>query len=432
MQFENTPAFAEQLDAADELRHFRNKFYIPIINDNESVYFMGNSLGLQPRSTQDYIADELETWANYGVEGHFFAPEPWYTSHQKFTPLLAPIIGALEEEIAVMNQLTVNLHLLMGSFYRPTQQRYKIICEAKAFPSDQYVFESQVKLHGFDTNAIIEVAQDEGCNHISTQKILDCIAQHGSETALVLFSGINYYNGQLFDMAAITKAAHQAGAYCGFDLAHAIGNVPLQLHNWGADFACWCSYKYLNSGPGGISGVFIHQRHTQNTQLPRLAGWWGYDRENRFGMEKGFVPMPTAEGWQVSCYPVLLMAAHKASLDLFAEAGMPRIMAKAKLLKDYLWYIIEQVNASFTEPFITVITPQDARGSQISMQMKSHGKEIFEALKLNGIIGDWREPNAIRVAPVPLYNNFTEVLFFGQILGKIIEQLTNEPTQAQA
>jgi kynureninase len=428
MQFENTPAFAEQLDAKDELRHFRNRFYIPIINHNESVYFMGNSLGLQPRSTQDYIAAELETWANYGVEGHFFAPEPWYTSHQKFTALLAPIVGAQEEEIAVMNQLTVNLHLLMGTFYRPTKQRYKIICEAKAFPSDQYVFESQVALHGYGEDAIIEVQPYEGSHHISTQQILDTIALHGSETALVMFSGINYYSGQLFDMAAITRAAHQVGAYCGFDLAHAIGNVPLHLHEWNADFACWCSYKYLNSGPGGIAGIFVHQRHIKNTQLPRLAGWWGYDREKRFGMEKGFVPMPTAEGWQVSCYPVLMMAAHKAALQIFADAGMPQIFAKAQLLKDYLWFIIEQINASLPEPFIHIITPKDARGSQVSMEMKLHGKEIFEALKLNGIIGDWREPNVIRVAPVPLYNNFTEVLYFGQILGKIIEQLSQTNT----
>ena len=285
MKFENNIDFAKKLDQEDPLKHFRDKFYIPMVHGKDSIYFTGNSLGLQPKTTQEYVLDELEDWANYGVEGHFHARNPWVSYHELFPDLLSEIVGGLPEEIVVMNQLTVNLHILMTSFYRPTKERFKIICEAKAFPSDQYAFASQATIHGLDPEkTIIEVAPREGEHCIHTSDILAAIKEHGKETALVLFSGVNYYNGQVFDMEAITKASHEAGAYCGFDLAHAAGNIKLKMHEWNADFACWCSYKYLNSGPGGVSGVFIHQRHMADKKIVRLAGWWGQDKATRFKM----------------------------------------------------------------------------------------------------------------------------------------------------
>lgn len=420
----NTKEYAEQLDKNDLLKDFRNQFYIPLINGKESVYFTGNSLGLQPKSTQDYVLNELEDWASFGVEGHFHARKPWMPYHEIFAEQVSKIVGALPEEVVVMNQLTVNLHLLMVTFYRPVQQRYKIICEAKAFPSDQYAMESQVRFHGYDpATAIIEVAPREGEYTIRTEDIINTIQQHGNETALVLFGGVNYYSGQVFDMAAITKAAHEAGAYCGFDLAHAAGNIELQLHNWNADFACWCSYKYLNSGPGGVSGVFIHQKHFANKDLPRFAGWWGYTKSTRFKMEKGFEPIPTAEGWQLSNAPILSMAAHKASLDIFEKAGMENLVAKGQLLSDYLLFIIDELNNNAAEKLIEIITPRAAheKGCQVSMLMLQKGKEVFDALLKQGVIADWREPNVIRVAPVPLYNSFEDIFRFGAIIKSILE-----------
>jgi len=421
MIFENTIEFAKQLDEQDTLKSFREKFYIPFINGKDSIYFTGNSLGLQPKTTQDYVVNELEDWANFGVEGHFHARKPWLSYHEIFAEQLAKVVGALPEEVVAMNQLTVNLHFLMVSFYRPTKQRYKIICEAKAFPSDQYAIESQVKFHGFiPADAIIEVAPREGEYSIRTEDIVATIQQHGNETALVLFGGVNYYSGQVLDMESITKAAHAAGITCGFDLAHAVGNVELKMHEWDVDFACWCSYKYLNSGPGGVSGVFINKRHIDNKDIPRFAGWWGHTKETRFKMEKGFEPIPTAEGWQVSNAPVLSMAAHKASLDIFEEAGLSNLFAKGQLLSDYLLFILNDINAGSTEKLIEVITPANAKGCQVSMLMLKKGKEIFEALKQNGVLADWREPNVIRVAPVPLYNTFTDVFLFGQIISKML------------
>ena len=423
MQFENTVEFAKQLDENDSLKSFRNQFYIPLINGKESIYFTGNSLGLQPKATQDYVLNELEDWASFGVEGHFHARKPWMPYHEMFAAPLAKLVGALPEEVVAMNQLTVNLHLLMVSFYRPTKQRYKIICEAKAFPSDQYAIESQVRHHGLNPDdAIIEVAPREGEYAIRTEDILTVIKQHANETALVLFGGVNYYSGQVFDMANICKAAHEAGAYCGMDLAHAAGNIPLQLHNWNIDFACWCSYKYLNSGPGGVAGAFIHQRHITDKKMRRLAGWWGHDKENRFKMEKDFVPIPTAEGWQLSNAPVLSMAAHKASLDIFKEAGMERLFEKGKALSGYLLYILNEINQQGGEKIIEIITPQndEERGCQVSMLMLKDGKKIFDALIKAGVIADWREPNVIRVAPVPLYNSFKDVYRFGEIISWVL------------
>jgi kynureninase len=423
MQFENTLAFAKQMDDADPLKSFRDKFYIPIIHGKDAIYFTGNSLGLQPRSTQDHVLNELEDWANYGVEGHFHARNPWVSYHELFPPLLAHITGAKEEELVVMNQLTVNLHLLMASFYRPTKERFKIICEAKAFPSDQYAFDSQAQLHGFDPEeAIIEVTAAEGESTIGTARIIEAIKKHGSETALVLFSGVNYYSGEVFDMQAITKAAHEAGAYCGFDLAHATGNIQLALHDWNVDFACWCSYKYLNSGPGGVSGVFIHEKHASNKKFPRLAGWWGHDKTSRFQMERHFDPMATAEGWQLSNAPVLSMSAHLASLEIFEEAGFEHLLEKSAMLSSYLFYVLDEINASQPEKIIEVITPREKQrhGCQVSMLMLNRGKEIFEALKSESVIADWREPNVIRIAPVPLYNSFTDVFRFGEIISKLL------------
>jgi kynureninase len=325
-----------------------------------------------------------------------------------------------------MNSLTVNLHLLMVSFYRPTQQRYKIICEAKAFPSDQYALESQVRFHGFDpTTGIIEVCPGKGENILRTEDILSVIEQHGDQVALVMFGGVNYYTGQYFDIKAITAAAHKAGAYAGFDLAHAAGNIELHLHDWDVDFACWCSYKYLNSGPGGVAGLYIHEKHLANKELPRFAGWWGYTKETRFQMEKGFEAIPTAEGWQLSNAPVLSMAAHKASLDIFIEAGMERLCSKAKLLTGYLLFIIDEINKLNDGRLIEVITPRDEkeRGCQLSMVVKQKGKEIFNELNRQGVISDWREPDVIRVAPVPLYNSFEDVWKFGEIVKSTISRV---------
>ena len=423
MNFQNTLAFAQQLDATDPLHHFRERFYIPIVNGKEAIYLNGNSLGLQPRTTQDYIVDELEDWASFGVEGHFHARQPWLSYHELFPNLLANIVGALPEEIVVMNQLTVNLHLLLISFYRPSKERYKIICEAKAFPSDQYALETQVRFHGLDPDkAIIEVAPREGEYNIRTEDILSTIKEHGAETALVMFGGVNYYTGQLFELEKITVAAHEAGAYCGFDLAHAAGNVELHLHDWNVDFACWCSYKYLNSGPGGVAGIFINKKHISDSTIPRLAGWWGHDKTSRFQMEKGFNPIPTAEGWQLSNAPVLSMAAHRASLDVFKEAGMNNLVTKGKSLSGYLMFILNEIINSAAEKIIDVITPatETERGCQVSMLMLKNGKKIFEALNKEGVISDWREPNVIRVAPVPLYNSFEDVYKFGEIISRMI------------
>ena len=421
MIFENNLAFANQLDEQNSLNHFREQFYIPVINGNECIYFTGNSLGLQPKTTQDYVVNELEDWANFGVEGHFHATNPWFSYHEIFPQQVAKIVGALPEEVVVMNQLTVNLHLLMTTFYRPTKERFKIICEAKAFPSDQYAFESQVKLHGVNPDeAIIEVKPREGEYSIRTEDIIATIEKHSSSIALVLFSGVNYYTGQVFDMPSITKAAHNIGAYCGFDLAHAAGNIELHLHDWNVDFACWCSYKYLNSGPGGVAGAYIHQKHFTNKSLQRLAGWWGQNKTNRFKMEKGFDPIETAEGWQLSNAPILSMAAHKASLDIFEDAGIENLVAKGKQLSDYLFFIIEELNSTLTKKAIEIITPKNEKGCQVSMLMLQKGKEVFEALKQNGVLADWREPNVIRIAPVPLYNTFKEIYHFGEIVKRIL------------
>lgn len=424
MHFENTVEFARQLDQQDPLKNFRDKFFFPQHNGKNKIYFDGNSLGLQAKSTTDYLQQVLKDWAKLGGEAHFDARWPWYSYHENFSDQLSKIIGCLPEEVVAMNSLTVNLHLLMVSFYRPTKQRFKIICEAKAFPSDQYAFESQTRFHGFDPNdAVVEVKPREGEWLIRTEDILSTIQKHADSTALVLFSGINYYTGQVFDMKKITEAGHQAGAFVGFDLAHAAGNIELHLHDWNVDFACWCSYKYLNSGPGGVGGIYIHQKHGKDKELPRFAGWWGYDKDTRFQMEKGFKAIPTAEGWQLSNAPVLSMAVHKASLDIFAEAGMERLHAKRKLLGEYLLFIIDYFNSQSAKK-LEVITPRNAdeRGCQVSCVIKEKGIQLYDWLTQQGISAGWREPEVIRVAPVPLYNSFEEVWQFGNLLKSFFEK----------
>jgi len=420
--FKNTLAFAQHLDEEDPLKNFREKFYIPIINGKECIYFTGNSLGLQPKTAQEHILNNLEDWANFGVEGHFYGRTPWIKYHEMFPPKLTPVLGAQENEIVVMNQLTINLHLLLISFYRPTKQRYKIICEAKAFPSDQYALQSQAILNGLDPDkVIIEVKPREGEHTIRHEDIIDIIQQHGNEIAVVLFGGINYYSGQVFDMKSITEAAHEVGAYCGFDLAHAVGNIELYLHDWKVDFACWCSYKYLNSGPGSVAGAYIHDRYI-NTSLVRLAGWAGTRKDKRFQMEDRFEPIPSAEGWQLSTTPLLNMSAHAAALNIFEEAGFKNIVTKMKKMSACLMFVLDDINASSSKKIIEIITPrnENEHGCQVSILLHEKGKQIFDSLKQHGVMIDWREADVIRMAPVPLYNTFTEIFTTGQIIKNII------------
>lgn len=418
---QNTQIFAESLDKLDPLKKFRDRFHMPQQNGKDKIYFTGNSLGLQPKTASQYVQQELDDWAKLGGEGHFEARRPWFPYHEIFPQQLSKIIGCLPEEVVVMNSLTVNLHLLLVSFYRPTQKRYKIICEYKAFPSDQYVFESQVKYHGFDpATAIIEVKPREGQQAIRLEDIINTIQEHGDSIAIVLIGGVNYYTGQVFEMKKITEAAHSAGAYAGFDLAHAAGNIELKMHDWNVDFACWCTYKYLNSGPGSVGGAYIHQRHAGNKDMPRFAGWWGYTKETRFKMEKDFEAIPTAEGWQLSNAPVFSMAAHKAALDIFDEAGIEAVVKKGKQLSEYMIYIMKDINQRLPEKLISIITPtyETERGCQVSFIIKKKGKDVFNHLMEHGVSAGWREPEVIRVAPVPLYNSFEDIWRFGQIVEK--------------
>ena len=425
--FENSLAFAQGLDAKDPLKSFRDKFYFPTFHEKTVRYFTGNSLGLQPKSTKEYILEELDAWAEYGVEGHFLAKRPWFAYHENLTQKAANVVGALPIEVVVTHSLTTNLHLLMVSFYRPeiNGKRTKILCEAKAFPSDQYALESQVKFHGLDlAEHLVEVAPREGEQLIREEDILAKIEELGDELALVMIGGVNYYTGQLFDMEKITKAGHAVGAIVGFDLAHAAGNINLKLHDWGVDFAAWCGYKYLNSSPGGVSGMFVHERHAYNPELPRFAGWWGYDKETRFLMQPGFNPMKGAEGWQLSNAPVLGMAAHLASLDIFEEAGMERIGEKRDLMTAYMEFVIDDISEKNKErSTFELITPRDKtkRGAQLSIMAKGQGKALFDALSAEGVVADWREPNVIRIAPAPLYNSYEDCYWFGQLLEKAIQ-----------
>jgi kynureninase len=420
MNFENTLTFAQSLDQADPLRDLRQDFLFPQQNGNPFIYLCGNSLGLQPKAAREALDQQLNNWQNFAVEGWFEGETPWMFYHKELKKLMASLVGANVSEVSPMNTLTVNLHLLMVSFYKPSAGRYKIIMEAGAFPSDQYAIESQVRFHGYDPeNAIIEVAPRVGEYTLRTEDITAAIADNGNEIALVLFGGVNYFTGQWFDMQAITKAGHAAGSVVGFDLAHAAGNVPLQLHDWDIDFACWCSYKYQNSGPGGISGIFVHEKHFSDTTLNRFAGWWGYQENQRFKMEKGFVPEAGADGWQVSCTQVMPMALYYASLRIFEKAGfITPLRNKSKNLTAYLFFIINEVNSLLGEEQYQIITPvaEADRGAQVSIIAKQKGKEVFEQLVASNVLGDWREPNVIRLSPVPLYNNYEDVFKTGELL----------------
>jgi kynureninase len=420
MNFQNTLDFAKQCDANDKLKSFRSKFHFPQHNGRDIVYFTGNSLGLQPKTTKSYIEQELNDWAEFGVEAHFMAKNPWMPYHEFLTENMAKLVGAKPEETVMMNQLTVNLHLLMVSFYRPTKQRYKILCEAKAFPSDQYALQSQIKFHGLKLeDALIEIEPRKGEYTIRHEDIYEAIEKNKDSLALIMIGGVNYFSGQVFDMKSITEAGHKAGAIVGFDLAHGAGNLKLQLHDWNVDFACWCSYKYLNSGPGSVAGAFVHEKHLKETELPMFAGWWGHDKKTRFLMDKTFVPMQTAERWQLSNAPVFSMAACRASLQIFAEAGMDALVEKSKVLTSYLEFIIGEVNKEKNN-CLEMITPKENRGCQISIVANGYGKPLFNKLMENGVIPDWREPNVIRCAPVPLYNSFEDVYRFGEILKSLL------------
>lgn len=416
MNYETGEPFARKLDEQDALKFFREKFYIPKQSGGEDVlYFTGNSLGLQPKSTRNFIEQELSDWEKLGVEGHFHAMRPWMPYHEFVAGQLASIVGARSVEVVAMNSLTVNLHLLMVSFYRPTRERYKIVIESGAFPSDQYAVQSQIKFHGFEVeNSLIELAPRDGETLLRLEDIERTIAENASSIALILLGGVNYYTGQAYDMRRITEIGHKAGATVGFDLAHAAGNIELHLHDWNADFAAWCSYKYLNSGPGGIAGVFVHERHAENFDLPRFAGWWGHDKETRFLMESKFAPMRGAEGWQLSNPPIFQLAALKASLDVFEEAGMKNLFEKSRKLTGYMEFLLGEIK----DERISVITPANPseRGCQLSIRVRNSDKRLFQALSEKGVVADWREPDVIRVAPVPLYNSFSDVYKFAEIL----------------
>lgn len=420
IHFANTQEYAKQLDAKDSLRAYRQRFHIPQHHGTDMIYFTGNSLGLQPKTTEVYLKQELEDWASYGVEGHFLAKNPWVSYHEFLTKKTAKLVGAMPSEVVMMNQLTVNLHLLMVSFYRPTPQRYKILCEAKAFPSDQYALQSQLTFHGYDpSEALIEIAPRQGTHEVKLEDIYTAIETHKDSLALVMIGGVNYFSGQVFDMNAITEAAHKVGAVVGFDLAHAVGNIPLELHDWKVDFAAWCTYKYLNAGPGSVAGAFVNEQHHTNLNLPLFAGWWGHNKAERFKMDSVFDPIQTVERWQLSNAPILSMAAYKASLDIFDEVGMGTLLQKSSLLTAYLEFVIEEVNKQKNN-CLEIITPPQHRGCQISIIAHGYGKNVYNQLLEKGVLTDWREPNVIRCAPVPLYNSFEEVYMFGQILKSIL------------
>lgn len=423
MNYINSLEFSIQMDINDPLKKYRENFLFPTFTKNPVIYFTGNSLGLQPKKAKDYILQELEDWAKWGVEGHFHAQKPWMPYHEFLTEKVARLVGAKNEEVAVTHSLTTNLHLLMVSFYQPTSKRYKILCERKAFPSDQYALQSQVKFHGYNPNdALIQLEPREGEHTLRTEDILAVIDQHKDELALIMIGGVNYYTGQLFDIKTITAYGQKAGAIVGWDLAHAAGNIHLKLNEWNVDFAAWCSYKYLNSSPGGVSGLYINEKHVKNTELIRFAGWWGHEKETRFKMPEEFAPMKTAESWQLSNAPVLGMAAHLASLELFDEVGMEALCAKRDILTGFLEFVINDVSSRYDSVNFEIITPKNPsdRGAQLSILVHGQGKPLFDFISEEGVVADWREPNVIRIAPAPLYNNFEDVFRFGQVLEKFL------------
>jgi len=423
INFEASRAFAQQMDQNDPLANYRDRFHIPKLHGQNCIYLTGNSLGAMPKSARTYIETELNDWAEMGVEGHFEAVRPWKPYHHFLKEKAANVVGALPSEVVVMNNLTSNLHFMLVSFFRPEGKRTKIVCEGGAFPSDQYALESQLKFHGLDPEKnLIELFPRSGEHTLRTEDILATLEQHRDEIALVMMGGVNYYTGQFFDLPAITAKAHEIGAVAGFDLAHAAGNLPLKLHDWNVDFAVWCSYKYLNSGPGGTSGCFVHQRHENNPDLPRFAGWWGHKEDERFLMKKGFIPMVGADGWQLSNAQILPMAAHLASLEIFDEVGMNSLREKSLKLSGFAHFLLNRVAQEFPDAGIEVITPanENERGCQVSLLAGPRGKELFNALHAKGVLTDWREPNVIRFAPVPLYNRFEEVYEVYEVMHEIL------------
>lgn len=414
IEFEATKEFAAAQTACDSLRAFRERFHIPkMANGSDCVYLCGHSLGLQPKSAREYVEQELEDWAQLGVEGHFQARNPWMPYHEILSAPISRLVGALPIEVVGMNSLTVNLHLMMVSFYRPTSKKNKILIESNAFSSDQYAVKSQIQYHGYDPGeSLIELKPRSGETSIRTEDIEERIACDGDKIALVMLGGVNYYSGQAFDFCRITEAGHAKGCVVGFDMAHAAGNLLLKLHDWDIDFAVWCSYKYLNAGPGAIAGCFVHERHARESHLPRFAGWWGHDKENRFRMPPDFAAIPGAEGWQLSNPSILSAAALRASLDIFDEATMQRLRGKSEQLTGYLEFLLDQ---SWSKNF-SIITPRDSshRGAQLSLRLSENGRAVCDALAKEGIICDWREPDIMRVAPVPLYNTFSDVHTFAE------------------
>lgn len=419
---ETTRSYALQMDEKDPLGHFRQHFHIPQqANGQEVLYFCGNSLGLSPKKTKAYLLQELKDWEQHGVEGHFEANNPWVSYHELFPEKLSKIVGAQPKEVVVMNTLSANLHLMMVSFFRPTKERFKIVIEQAAFPSDKYAVASQLRFHGLDPKeALIELAPRAGEETLRQSDIEKTLREQGDSIALIMMGGVNYYTGQAFDLEKITAVGQEIGALVGFDLAHAVGNIGLSLHDWGVDFAVWCHYKYLNAGPGAIAGAFVHERHLNQVDIPRFEGWWGHDKSTRFQMDDTFQPMPTAEAWQLSNAPVFSMTPLLASLELFEEAGMQELLMKSVFMTAYLEFLLKNIDSDR----ISIITPSvsSERGCQLSIQVKNGNKELFERLTAKGVVADWREPDVIRVAPVPLYTRFVDVYDFAQLLQELLQE----------
>ena len=426
MNYEQGLAYAQKLDREDPLSAFRSEFHLPLQKDGTPyVYLCGNSLGLQPVSLRENLEQELVDWQNLGVEGHFHAKHPWMPYHEFLTASMARVVGALPSEVVVMNTLTVNLHLMMVSFYRPSGTRNKILIESDAFPSDKYAAQSQIRFHGHDPEAcLLELTPREGETCLRMEDILSTIDERGEEIALVLLGNTNYYTGQYFDMKAISAAGHAKGCKVGFDCAHGVGNRPLDLHDSGCDFAVWCNYKYMNAGPGSIGGAFVHERWAQDRSLPRFEGWWGHDKETRFKMRDAFEPIPGVEAWQLSNPPILSMVAVWSSLKIYERAGMDNLRSKAIRLTGYMEYLVQ----SLGEDIINIVTPSDPeqRGCQLSIQVKSADRQLFETLTAKGVIADWREPDVIRVAPVPLYNSYEDVYKFYELLAEALQGRINQ------
>ena len=421
--FENSSGFAKKCDKSDQLRKYRDRFYIPKKDNGEDViYFCGNSLGLQPKTAREYIEQELKDWEMLGIEGVEKAKNPWIPYHEFLSKQTAGLVGAKETEVVNMNSLSANLHFMMASFYTPTKERNKILIEGNAFPSDQYAVRSQIRFHGYDPkDSLVEIFPKEGSNYVKRNDLLDYIDENGNEIALIMLAGVNYYNGQAFDMKTVSELGHKRGCRVGFDLAHAAGNIRLHLHDWNADFAVWCNYKYLNGGPGAIGGAYVHERFHSDKTIPKLEGWWGNNKKVRFQMKPEFDPIISVESWQVSNPPIFQLASLKASLDIFHEAGIENLRAKSEKLTGYLEFLIKE---NIPSDKLNIITPEDPvqRGCQLSLSIKNNGRKLYEAINKNHIICDWREPDVVRFAPVPLYNSFEDVYDAVEILKRLVKE----------